>query len=319
MIDNIIYYIAMIFGDIGADAQTMRTAFIAMLSSEVVTFLVMYVFRGIALSYMAKKRQLKIWYFAWIPFLAIYLIGKLAVSVKIFNYQVKRIGLIVMIVELVYFLCAAAYQYYFYAPLSFSILLGQLDSAQVITEYNAIYDYISSTKAAYAAMTGLSLLHLVLLLLQILLYFGIFRRYSPKQAFIFVLISMFVNFMFGVLLFIIRKRESVDYDAYVREQIRRMYGNNPRYGGTPNGGNSDGEKRSSDTPFSGFGGGSNGSENSSETGSGSTGKPFSEFDSKASDSSIYTGGNANKDNSDVSNKNSDKKDDNGGNDDDLFN
>lgn len=79
-------------------------------------YAVIYVFKAIALSTMAKNAgKDKLVWCAFVPVASTYLMGELAGDTRFFNHTFKKIGLIAMITEIVVilaFLCSYVPQYY---------------------------------------------------------------------------------------------------------------------------------------------------------------------------------------------------------------
>ncbi len=49
--------------------------------------------------------------------------------------------------------------------------------------------------------------------------FFIFRKYEPERAFIYSIVSIFIEFMFGPLLFVIRNKKASAYDEFMRSRV----------------------------------------------------------------------------------------------------
>ena len=54
--------------------------------------------------------------------------------------------------------------------------------------------------------------------------FLIFRLYKPEKATMYSFLSIFFDFLFGVLLFTLRNEEPVDYAGYVRARYDGNFG-----------------------------------------------------------------------------------------------
>ena len=75
----------------------------------------------------------------------------------------------------------------------------------------------------------------------LILTMGLIRKYAPKNYMVLSLVSVFIPMSRFVIIFCLRNKQAIDYDAYIRarrEAMAREY--QQRYGsgyGTPYGGN----------------------------------------------------------------------------------
>ena len=111
-------------------------------------------------------------------------------------------------------------------------------------------------------------------ILRCWLIFLIFRMYSPQRAFIYSLISIFVDVTFPIFLFIVRNNEVVTFEDFLRTR-NRYYNQNPngyggfnQYGGYSQPKNNPSEKQNDIDPFPEFSNDKNGNSNSSQNNSG---------------------------------------------------
>lgn len=261
------------FSDLGY-----RLMFFASLSEKLIAFALLFVFRGIGLYTMAKKRNVKNAYFAFVPFMSFALISKLQsngkYSVKTRWYWVAATAALGVSVatSIIIDLCMAV------NPLKIVFSGGVLVEDNLVVT-SIVVEMINILR---------SLSQLVYLIFAIMTYANLFKAYIPARSgkFItFIVISyLFLNstFLAGILIFAIRNRNHVDYDdyvAYVNAKRRYYYGGNPY--ANPRGGNNsyDGGYQSGNT----YGGSSKNDD------------PFAEFSKKESDDPFADFGNGGRD------------------------
>lgn len=194
-------------------------------------FVLVYVFRALALSKMAKRagKQKLVWC-AFVPFASTYLMGELAGTVRIGSLKIKKIGMIVMIGELLY---------------TVSLIMVCVPLIVAFSDYGR---YFTPTSDGMELMfTGLSdvlyymyrlgsilvwIFEIIFIVVSVPLYIGIYRCYAPA-SYIWLTILCVVFPVSAFILFAFRNRNRIDYDAFMRartEAIRRqqqMYYGNP--------------------------------------------------------------------------------------------
>lgn len=196
-------------------------------------FVCVYCFKAIALSAMAKKAGMqKIVWCAFIPFASTYLMGELAGDVRLGKSRLKKIGLFVMIAEILYTAAMALvcipllyalgdYQKYFTVVESDLGLSLGLSNEFPLGLYN-IYRVGSVLVWIF---------ELIFIAVSVFLYIFLFRKYAPA-SYIWLTILCVILPVSSFILFAFRNRKPVDFDALMRaraEAMRRQqqYYNNP--------------------------------------------------------------------------------------------
>ena len=151
-------------------------------------YAVIYVFKAIALSTMAKNAgKDKLVWCAFVPVASTYLIGELAGDTRFFNHTFKKIGLIAMITEIVVilaFLCSYVPQYYiidggyYLEPVKGSGGLQIVDSVPLW-----LFNLYKVGDIVY------SILSWIYLFVFVFLYIAIFRTYYARGHVLFTIIS----------------------------------------------------------------------------------------------------------------------------------
>ena len=242
--------------------------FIAGLIGGAVIMLVLFLLQGFGLYKMAKNRGVKNKALAFVPFVNLWFIGKLAGECHFFGQKVKRAGMYAMIAQIigtVFCLLTIAAELYLW--------LGH--GAPQINEQGMAYwvnlTGFASTVSKFYALSSyvLSIFQLVYEIFLVVLLMGLYKQYAPKNYMALSLLTLFVPLSRYIIVFVLRKRQRIDYEAYIRarnEAYARQYGQyrNP-YGSpyqNPNGnqqGNSYQQPKPED-PFEEFSASQNGTD-----------------------------------------------------------
>lgn len=176
-------------------------------------FCVLFLMQAFALRRMAINRGLKKRFMAFIPFVNILYIGKLAGECSFFGNKVKRAGLYVMLAQIV-------------GTLSTVLLIVM--EGYLLIEYGAPNEFGSWTgltgfagKVATAydySVYTLSILQLIYEIFLVVLMMGLYRKYVPKNYVALSFLTLFVPISRYIIILAIRKRKAIDYDAYIRAQ-----------------------------------------------------------------------------------------------------
>ena len=203
----------------------------------------LFVLQGIGLSTMAKNRGMEKTWRAFVPFVNIYLLGKLAGDCQFFGKRIKRIGLYTMIAQIVVSVLMALaiaskiHLYITYGNPSglneqqFPVWTGLTGFSQVAYGY-----YV----AANSFMTIFNIAYEILLFIMMT---GLCQKYFPRNYMLLAALSLFIPISHFIIIFALRNRRPIDYQAYMRARyeahMRQQYGQysagqagNP-YGGNP--------------------------------------------------------------------------------------
>ncbi len=263
-----------------------------LIASTIISLLVsvaLFIIKGIAIYTMAKRRNFDKLWMAYVPFLNYILLGKLAGKAVVWGKEIKNIGLVVCILSAVTLIGGYVLDFGYYLAMF---------GLRVETTSQFVINWISQTGVFYLICYIVYLvLDLVNLFLTICLALLIFRKYYPERAFLYMILSIFFDFMFGILLFTVRNKDYLTYEDFLRTRQNQYNAQNPygRYNGYTNY-NTPSSRREED-PFPEF---SNNKQDS---------EPFAEFNG---------GGDKNVGQSEITNS-SNNESKNNSNEDDLFN
>ena len=237
--------------------------------------IVLFVLQGIGLYTMGKNRDMKGKWLAFVPFANIWFMGKLAGDCEVFGHKLKRAGLYTMIAQIVTTLFCGliiAAQTYLY------VVEGAPQVSEIDMPYWPGLTSFSLTVFNFYTISEylLSILSLVYEIFMFILIFGLLKRYSPKNHTGLGVLAVFVPLSRFIIVFAIRKRRAIDYEAYMRarrEEFMRRQQYRNSYNGYGNPYNAPYGNRYTYNPQST-------AQNPEE--------PFSEFASDKKDGSSYT-------------------------------
>ena len=235
---------------------------IAISSTEVYIFaacmlafpLAFYVLRTIGVFMLARKAKLKTAFLSFFPALWIYPAALLSKEVKFFRSTVGKWAIAFVLIFAFSELLAFAYNFLIYFPLIGNYLAGReicfaVDAAGVAelvrlgyTEYQAIsgvyvniastatngafiypYEFLSLGKWLNAMYVINNVLSIAVLVVELTVYFNLFRKYWPQHFVLGTIFSMFG--LFPVFVFAIRNKKPMSYIEYLRTRYQNMYGN----------------------------------------------------------------------------------------------
>ena len=256
-------------------------------------YVIYYLFRSFGLYKMAKNRGLENPKLCFVPFYALFMASKLRSDCNAFKNH-KPYPIIAVSAIGLYVLLSLVTDSVF----SIKIMVDIASQGKITAEM-----FSGSAKAAGVLTDIMGIVRTVYIVLTAMIFFDIFRTYSPFRAKTHLVLSVIFNIilgtplLYGLFVFSLRNANAVNYDE-VLEKRRIYYGYGGGYNpyGNNNGG-SDNAKTNDKAgdPFDDFSdkSGTNGTSDSSSD------DPFADFGSDSSASSYNNG----------------KKDDNGGNDD----
>ena len=196
---------------------------------SIIFTIVCFIFKGLAIRYMAKQKGFKKLWMAFVPFLNYYLLGKVLGKAIIWGQPIKNVGLWVAILSAVQFVLSTL--------LTIGNISVYLEYLGYTVEYTSkfVERWVMGQGLLYAITYYVSLIvDLAYIVLHVSLVFLAFRKYNPQRAFLFSILSVFFSDLFGIFLFVSRKNKPFNYEDYVRAQ-RSYYGSYYGGGYRPNG------------------------------------------------------------------------------------
>lgn len=178
--------------------------------------LALFILQGVALSTMAKKRGIDKRWCAFVPFVSLWYIGKLAGECQFFGKKMKRAGLYTMIAQIVVsvlFTLQVSAEIYLYTVHGMPSGTTQWETPY----WNNLQGFALTV---YNFYTGgdvfLMLAQLAYEILLFILMMGLYKKYFPRNYMLFSFLTLFAPPARFIIVFVIRNREAVDYEAYMR-------------------------------------------------------------------------------------------------------
>ncbi len=237
--------------------------------------LAFYLLRSFGLYAMAKKKELSHAFIAFIPCVWIFTACKLIGKVKCFGSTFERLALLFAIALAVGQGLNFIYNFLIYFPVAGNFLAGRemflvmvTDTTVGVDAYTQGMVHLSGDIYGYGLVNpyvrlGISqntidvilniiyyvstLTDIAVLVVTITLYVSLFRAYVPQHYILFSVLSVFLG-IFAPLVFAIRKKDSIDYNDYLRQRYNAWYSNGSYYGGPVN----NGAPQAPSTPFEEF-------------------------------------------------------------------
>lgn len=219
------YQAATIIALLFTDKQ--ETLFIAGLIGGAAILLVLFLLQAFGLYRMAKNRGLKNKALAFVPFVNLLFVGKLAGECHFFGQKVKRAGMYAMIAQItgtlfcVLTIAAEMYLWLEHGKPQFNeqdiaYWVGLTGFADTVSKFYALSAYL------------LSIFQLVYEIFLIVLFMGLYKQYAPKNYLALGFLTLFLPLSRYIVVFVLRKRKAIDYEAYMRarrEAYARQYHN----------------------------------------------------------------------------------------------
>ena len=198
----------------------------------------LFILQGIGIWKMAKNRGMSKKGLAFVPFANYLYMGKIAGVCNFFSQKVKKMGLFVMIAQIVTtLLCVALLTAKFYLCVVGNPIYDEQGNIILLS----LNSFESKVEYLYVLGEAInSIPQLIYELLLLMLTMSLFKKYAPKNYMILALLGAFVPMSRYIVIFCLRNKQEIDYEAYMRarrEAMAREY--QQRYGGaygTPYGG-----------------------------------------------------------------------------------
>lgn len=199
-------------------------------------WIALFVLQGVGIYTMAKNRKIAKRWLAFVPFANVFYIGKLTGPCDVFGQKMKRAGLYTMLAQIfttAFVFLSVAARIYLYATCG----LPQVDQYGSEQWTGLIGFALVCSKFLTLSTYLLSIFQLVYEILMFILLLGLYKKYVPKNYFILGMVTLFFPISRYIILFAIRNRECIDYEAYMRARreaymrSRQQYNGYNGYGG----------------------------------------------------------------------------------------
>ncbi len=227
----------------------------------VLLFALVFILQGVGISTMAKRRGIDKRWLAFVPFVNIWYVGKLAGDCQFFGQKMKRAGLYAMIGQIVATLVTCA-------MIASEVYLWTMHGSPDLTTgvWHGLSGFSLTVFNFYdISLYIVSIAQLVCEILFFILLTSLYKQYEPKNYFILSLLTLLVPLARFFIIFALRNRRAIDYEAYMRarqeayarrrQQYSNPYNNpygNGGYNQSPYGQNAGATQPKPEEPFAEF-------------------------------------------------------------------
>ena len=217
----------------GIFAQDWSQLFTYSIGIGFLVWLGLFILQGVGLYTMAKKRKMQKAWLSFVPFANILYLGKLAGECHMFGNKVKRVGVFAMLTQMIATILTVATmmaEAYLYINHGEPIIQDELLAKPYwpdLTGFSAQVEnfYVYSD-------FFLSIFQLIFGILMLMIMTSLLKKYSPKNHMPLSLLAFLVPCSRFIIIFAIRNKKAVDYEAYMRarreayiRQQQQYYGN----------------------------------------------------------------------------------------------
>ena len=223
-------------------------------------WLALFLLQSFGLYFMAKKQNMPKRYLAFIPFANTWYMSKLAGKCTFFGRRMKNAGIYALIAQILSaIVCALAIaaELYLYIGCVEHITEVKEEIIKDVTVVTGVYwsnltgfARVAYTFYAYSSYI-ISIFEFAYTMFMIVVVMALFKKYAPKNYFILSLLSFFVPLSRYIIIFVLKKKQPVDYDDWMRRRradfIYRQQQANPYnnpYGNPQNGQSAQGAPQS---------------------------------------------------------------------------
>ena len=204
--------------------------------------LAFHVMWAVGLTSIGRRQGIKTAWLAWIPFVNRYVMGKISGQANLFGLKVKNMGVWVMLLEFLDFALMGTAVGLYYADTLGAFFAGEHVYLMSAGGFGSLPVPVTATGGEllipYASAASVlsiisSFVALIALFFSISLYLDFFKRLVPETFWVYTLLSVLLDIT-GLMVFLVRKKDPVDYKEYMQNKYRRTYygGVNP-YAQTP--------------------------------------------------------------------------------------
>lgn len=173
------------------------TEFFTSLAIDITFYLLM----AIGIFTLAKRYNLKNRWLSFIPFFNLTLLGALLGKTNIWGIKVKNIGFWAGLLGFLSFLVNELLYVYRYIN-----LIELLFNVKVVISNPFLYGWVTGTSITWQVVDVSSfVIDIASLFFEVGLIFIFFKVFAPQRAFLYSILSVFIDPLFGILVFVCRK------------------------------------------------------------------------------------------------------------------
>ncbi len=196
----------------------------------------LFVMQGVGLSVMARNRGIGKRWMAYVPFLNLLFLGRIAGDCEVFGHKMKKPGLYAMIAQIAATIVFAMISVS--ETLLFTVYAPNLtiNSTTGTIVWTGLTGFAETVNVFYNTWGDLlcSVIGLVYELLVFLMMLSLLKKYYAKGYMLLAFTQLFVPISRYVMIFVLRNNKAIDYNEYMRQKYQEYAQRNP-YGGNPYG------------------------------------------------------------------------------------
>lgn len=177
-------------------------------------FAAVFVLQGFGISKMAKNRGMEKRWLAFVPFANIWYLGKLSGDGQFFGQRMKNTGLYAMIGQIVATIITWA------MIISEAYLFYEFGVPNIVNDsycWTGLTGFAQTVEQFYTVSVYLVMIfQLICQVLLFILLTSLFKQYASKNYSVLSLLCLLVPLARFFVVFAIRNRKAIDYDAYIR-------------------------------------------------------------------------------------------------------
>lgn len=200
----------------------------------------LFALQAVGLATMAKNRKIGKTWMAYLPFVNLLYLGKIAGDCEVFGHKMKKPGLYAMIAQIAATIVFAMISVS--ETLLFTVYAPNLtvNSTTGTIVWTGLTGFAETVNVFYNTWGDLlcSVIGLVYELLVFLMMMSLLKKYYAKGYMLLSFTQLFIPISRYVMIFILRNNKAVDYNEYMRQKYQEYARRNPyggAYGGNPYG------------------------------------------------------------------------------------
>ncbi len=235
---QLFFTFSMMFGGIGS--ITAKTVIL----SSVLALLIwsaLFVLQGVGVSTMAKNRGIGKRYLAFLPFVNLLYLGRLAGDCDFFGHKMKRPGLYAMIAQIaatLFYALLCSAEAVLFTKYAGNLTINSTTGTIVWTGLTGFAEVINNFYYYWGDMIC-SITGLIYEILVFLIMISLLKKYYAKGYMMLSIVQLFFPMARYIIVFAVRNNKAIDYNEYMRAKydayMRRAYQNGNPYGAPPYG------------------------------------------------------------------------------------
>lgn len=198
--------------------------------------LTFFLLKGVGILVLSRNNGVDNGWLGFIPFLSLYQLGRLIGPMSLFRVRFKNVGILVSIFAFVIFASSSVIDYFEYYDV-FQTVLNANSFTPVLDSEGYLITNATTLTNVFSII--IDIFYIIYLIVYIFVIIAFFRLYSPRNSFVYSIVSIFFMDLFGVFVFAIRKNKKGSF--YTFNPYNAYYG--APQNGNPNA-RTDGNKES---------------------------------------------------------------------------